>query len=397
MHDLKTIYSGALARCAPEKSAAAIAGTSFPRNVVAIGKCAGPLLDGVMSRIQDVRAFAAIPAGYPWPRRDTHPPRRLLVMEGGHPRMNAETFAAGRALLEFVDDCDEVLFLISGGGSACVDSPRTPFTEADLTGVNDRLLASGLPIGKMNAVRRRLSAIKGGRLAARVPGRKVTLIHSDVATGAEHDVASGPTMPDRATLEEVVETLLSIGCERIAAILRESPDAPVRAIEHAEVRVLAGNATLVEAARELASVAGFRAIVMPQQIEGSVEAAAILLADRARQLKKGELLIAGGEPTVTLRGDGRGGRCSELAVRFAHLAGPRSDLSALFGSSDGVDGNSGAAGIAFPVIPKIDPAGMAAALERSDSFPLAARVGQVLTIPPTGNNLRDLFLIGRPG
>jgi glycerate-2-kinase len=320
----------------------------MPRNVVAIGKCAGALLDGV-ARVHPIEhAFVAIPAGY------RPPETRAEIHLGGHPHMTRASFDAGRALLAFVDAYDDILFLISGGGSACVEVPLAPHTEDDVAALNARLIASGLPIGAINAARRKVSAIKGGRLGERVRGRAITLVYSDVSTNACADVASGPTKPDI---------------------------------------LIADNTTLVQTA---ASLIGNRAVVIDSQIECDVEEAAQLLASRAAELRPGEILVAGGEPTVTVRGDGKGGRCSELAVRFAL----RSPHEALFGSSDGVDGNTGVAGIylprrglgqpALPAVPDARPA-----LDRSDSYRIAAQLGEPIMIAAAGNNLRDLCLVAR--
>src|ERR1051325_11316532 len=194
---LLSIYLETLARCAPDRLLARP--PAAPRNVVAIGKCAGALLDGFVGQaILPVRtgeiacptAFVAMPEGYREPRA------RAEVHKGGHPDMTAASFAAGRALIEFVDAHEDVTFLVSGGGSACVDLPLAPFTERDLIDTNRKLVDSGVPIGEINCVRKHLSAIKGGRLGARVRGRCVTLVLSDVSGGALADVASGPTLAD---------------------------------------------------------------------------------------------------------------------------------------------------------------------------------------------------------
>jgi glycerate 2-kinase len=344
--DLKAIYLTTLERCAPGVLVKAHVDPSLPRNVVAIGKCAGALLDGVAETIAVEHAFAAIPEGYPLPRS------RAEVRVGGHPRMTPASFAAGRALVDFVAAHRDILFLVSGGGSACVEVALR--SEEETAAANARLLASGLPIAAINAERRKFSAIKGGRLRERVRGRCVTLVYSDVSTGALGDVASGPTI---ASASDAV--------------------------------LIADNTTLTAAAAERI---GNAAVTMGEQIEGDVDEAAELLARRAAELQRGQILVAGGEPTVLVRGDGRGGRCSELAVRFAM----RSPLEALFGSSDGVDGNSGAAGVLIPRRPAA--AGRAAwqpALLRSASFEIAAQLGEPIMIAPTGNNLRDLFLVAR--
>jgi glycerate 2-kinase len=317
---------------------------SMPRNVVAIGKCAGALLDGV-ARVHGIaHAFVAIPDGYRLPQT------RAEVHIGGHPLMTRASFDAGRALLAFVDAHDDILFLISGGGSACVEVPLPPHTEDEVAALNARLIASGLTIGAVNAERRKVSAIKGGRLGTHVRGRTITLVYSDVSTNALADVASGPTRPDL---------------------------------------LIADNTTLVNTAARLI---GDRAVVIEEQLECDVDDAAQRLARESERLAPGRILVAGGEPTVTIRGDGTGGRCSELAVRFAM----HSRSEALFASSDGVDGNSGVAGIYLPPRASIGASNeWQRALDRSDSFSIASQVGEPIMIAAAGNNLRDLFLVAR--
>lgn len=318
----------------------------MPRDVVAIGKCAGALLDGFAS-VVDVRdAIAAIPDGYPLPKTNAR------VFLGGHPQMTAASFEAGRRVMEFVDAHDDVTFIVSGGGSACVEVALPPFSEQEVIDHNARLVASSMTIGEINRERRKFSAIKGGRLGARVRGRSVTLVYSDVSDGALGDVASGPTIANPAT-----------------------------------VILVADNHTLTETAASL--LPGAR--LLPAQIECDVAAAARLLLN---ELQQNEVVVAGGEPTVERRGGGKGGRCSELAVRFALEAGP-SNIQALFASSDGVDGSSGAAGVFLRGIPHFDRAAAEGALARSDSASAAAGIGELIMMPATGNNLRDLFLLAR--
>lgn len=342
--DLQATHLTTLARCAPDVLVRANVRPGMPRHVVAIGKCAAALLDGVAAVHPIESAFSAVPEGYPLPRIGT-------VFVGGHPHYTSNSFRAGEALLRYVDQHEDILFLVSGGGSACMEVPLVSKQEA--IRINAELIASGKPIGEINAVRRGISAIKGGKLAARVRGRAVTLVYSDVSTGALHDVASGPTIP---------------GSEAI---------------------LIADNTTLV---RTAAQIIGDEAVVLEEQIECDVQEAAERLAARARELRGGQILVAGGEPTVVVRGPGRGGRCSELAVRFAAL----STNEALFASSDGVDGNSGFAGW------RVAGGGwrgrkdeIEKALQASDSAAAAAQIGEPIMIPPTGNNLRDLFLIAR--
>jgi glycerate-2-kinase len=273
-----------------------------------------------------------------------------VIALGEWAKRNQGRIEAARAAFALLREADRpstlILFLVSGGGSACVEVPLPPHTEEELMAANAKLIASGMPIEAINAERKKLSAIKDGRLGERVRGRAVTLVYSDTGIYQERNVASGPS--------------------------------------HREMRLIADNSTFVRAA---AQIIGEDAVVIEEQLEGDVQDVARLLAETP-----GRIIVAGGEPTVKVRGPGRGGRCAELAVRFARISGDE----ALFASSDGVDGNSGAAGI---YLPRRDapglPRGWEAALEASDAMSIASQVGEPIMIAPTGSNLRDLFLVAR--
>jgi glycerate-2-kinase len=177
------------------------------------------------------------------------------------------------------------------------------------------------------------------------------MIYSDVSTGRLEDVASGP-------------------------VLRN-------------MQLIADNSTLVKTAAEIAG----SAIVWNDQIECDVQEAAERLANAARKLQKGQILVAGGETTVEHRGNGKGGRCCELAARFALQQVP--DVEALFGSSDGVDGNSGIAAALLPPNPPVDRHKIESELRDANSLAVVEMLGRAIMIPPTGNNLRDLVLLAR--
>ncbi|HEV8660626.1 MAG TPA: DUF4147 domain-containing protein [Thermoanaerobaculia bacterium] len=399
MIDLESIYRQTLEKCAPEVLVRPFVGAAMPKNVVAIGKCAGALLDGVAAVHDIERAFCAIPRGYPSPsgRGWREAPgeglplirpaatfsrgeKGLIVARGGHPDIDDDSFRAGQQLLDFVDQSEDVLFLISGGGSACVELPLPPFTRNELSDINARLVASDLPIGAINTVRKHLSAIKGGRLGARVHGRSVTLVYSDVSTGAISDVASGPTVADNTTNTDAARILERLGgCDHLIAKLTSET---VKRLDNATAKVIADNTTLTKTAAELTP----GAVLWPDQIEMQVEEAARALADCTVD---GSVLVAGGEPTVARRGHGKGGRCCELAVRFAL----RSNRAALFGTSDGVDGSSGISAIALSGAPVSSPARLFDLLDRSESLEAAKLIGRPIIMPPAGNNLRDLFLV----
>jgi len=391
MADLVQLYLSTLAACAPDALVRRVVPRDAPRNVVAIGKCAAKLLDGVASVIDVRRAFVAVPEGYGLPST------RAEVAIGGHPEMTRASFEAGRRLLSFVDVCDDVLFLISGGGSACVEVPIDGVSESELAEYNRALVASSLDIGQINIVRKHLSAIKGGRLAQRVR-RSLTLVYSDVSSGALADVASGPTLPDSSTIEDAAAIAASVGIT--PRVFSET----VKRLDNYDVQLIADNETLQKEGGLLArplvrggETTGSGRAGSPPSLESDVVTAAQQLFEMARNLAPGQMAIAGGEPTVARHGDGRGGRCTELAARFALLALEANDTNfdALFGSSDGVDGTSGVAGIILRGVKHVDRAWAEAELSRSNSLAVAEAVGEAIRIPPTGNNLRDLYILAR--
>jgi glycerate 2-kinase len=216
-----------------------------------------------------------------------------------------------------------------------------------------------------------------------VKGRGVTLIYSDVSDGSFDDVASGPTLPDHTTKDQAAH---------LAGItFAEDVPETVKQLANMRVVLIADNSTLTSTA---ASLIGDDAVRWGSQLESDVDDAAEALFERGRNLRPGQVLVAGGEPTVIQRGHGRGGRCTELAVRFA-LRAAGSPIQALFASSDGVDGSSGAAGVVLRGIPSLDEGFARDCLARSDSAKAAETLGELIMMPPTGNNLRDLFLLAR--
>jgi hydroxypyruvate reductase len=394
---LVDVYQGALERCAPERLVReTIAGLGLADgvvDVVAIGKCAGRLFDGAATSLDVRSSLVCVPAGYP---RPTHPAE---VMEGTHPQVGPESFAAGRRAEEFVRHSDRhLLFLVSGGGSASVELPLRPwFDEDDLSHANAMLVRSALNIERINTARKHLSAIKGGRLAL-LAERSTTLIYSDVAADNEHEVASGPSVPDRTTNEEaaaVLQTVDDSRCRSLAERLldRAVPDTP-KVLPRASAHLIADNRTLLGSAGELAGAA-----IIDREFNDHVEAVAESLHRELRNAPAGTIVIAGGEPVVRVSGRGRGGRCTELAVRFARrcAADPLGEVHALFASSDGLDGNSGIAGVVMSWDRRfrLDRAAFERAVAGSDTLALAIEIGQPIRIPPTGNNLRDIFMMAR--
>jgi len=402
VEELRAIYEETLVRVSPARLVrrALVADASAQRldapvRVVALGKCAEGMLVGAAAALPIVRAFVAMPEGYGG--RDF--PIWSRVVRGGHPEMTDASFDAGAALMKFLETGNEpVVALVSGGSSACIEAPLAPwFDRDDLVEVNRRLLRAGLPIAAMNTVRRHLSALKGGRLGGCLGPDALAVILSDVARGRPSDVGSGPTFSDPTTNGDAAEIVESLGGERCASIAARlrSGDVPETTKGESIRHLLAGdNATLVAEAASIARSRGWKVIEETRELDGTVEEAASQLAARSERLRSGTLLVVGGEPTVEVRGNGRGGRACEVMVRFARrgIAG----VAALFASSDGVDGSSDAAGwIAGEARVLPDDSEIEAALDASDSAAVAERFAERIAPRPTGNNLRDIFMVAR--
>ncbi|WP_238368551.1 glycerate kinase type-2 family protein [Mesobacterium pallidum] len=327
----------------------------------------------------------------------------------------AGLFAASAALKHAVSGLtadDLVVALVCGGGSALLPDPPHGLTVADEAALNTALLRSGAPIGVMNAIRKQVSGIKGGRLAAlAAPARVVTLVVSDVPGDDPAQVASGPTVPDardRAEARALVDTWNIALPERVAAYLAgpegaaPGPDDPVFARN--EVRVIASARLSLEAAAARAEAAGVTAAILSDAIEGEARevgrvhaAIAREVALRDRPVRRPAVLLSGGETTVTLRtGDGRGGRNTEFLLAFA-LAAEGTDLLALAADTDGIDGSEANAG-AFAdgtTATRLRATGCdgATRLARNDAWGAFDALGDLFTTGPTGTNVNDFRAI----
>jgi glycerate 2-kinase len=373
------------------------------------------------------------------------------VFEGGHPLPNEASFEAARAAFELLDRANEarapVVFLVSGGGSAMIEWPRDErLTLEDLREANRVLVGCGASIGEVNAVRRALSAVKGGGLSARAPrAAQVTLIVSDVVAGRESDVASGPTLPpahDSPSASEVVEryglasklpapvtralgepgkrqTNVSDTAKTDESRAAQAHDEPTATRSH---YVLLDNDSACEAAAEPARSRGFVVEIARDISEQNVSEGAALLASRLVALyqregvglrgresvsRRGVCLISGGEFACPVRGAGTGGRNSETALRcafeFERVLRERSQgslpehLIALCAGTDGIDGNSPAAG-AFAdeaTLSRARALGLDAAkfLDESDAYTFFDRLGDAIVTGATATNVRDLRIL----
>ena len=290
------------------------------------------------------------------------PCARIEIVEASHPLPDEAGLHAAQRMLKLVEglrEDDLVLCLISGGGSSLLPLPIDGITLEDKQAVNRALLASGATISEMNCVRRHLSAIKGGRLAAAChPARVLTLLISDVPGDSPMDIASGPTVADPTRCEEALAIIRRYQITLPAAVLEvlesgrgESVKPGDPRLARSEVRMIATPQMALEAAAQVARQAGFAAHILGDALEGEARDVGKVLAGMALQVaQRGQpfaspsVLLSGGETTVTVRGDGRGGRNVEclLATAIALNGHPR--IYALAGDTDGVDGQEEIAG-----------------------------------------------------
>ena len=284
------------------------------------------------------------------------PTSRIEVLEAAHPVPDPASEAAARRLLDTVAGLtpdDLVLCLISGGGSALLALPAPGLTLADKQVVNGTLLKSGASIGEMNCVRRHLSAIKGGRLAAAChPARVVTLLISDVPGDDPLDIASGPTVGDPTTCADALAILRRYAVDvpgAVRAFLESRAGETIKpgdpALGTPDVRMIATPLMALQAAAALARSEGVPACILGDAIEGEAREVGRTMAGIAPSVARHGLpvpppcvLLSGGETTVTVRGPGRGGRNVEFLLALGAALGGRPHIYALAGDTDGVDG-----------------------------------------------------------
>ncbi|CAG1016238.1 MAG: glycerate kinase [Rhizobiaceae bacterium] len=340
---------------------------------------------------------------------------RIEVIEAAHPVPDQAGLAAARRLMERVAGLsadDLVVALICGGGSALLPAPAGSLTLDDEIAVNRALLASGAPIAAMNAVRKHVSAIKGGRLAAAAyPARVVSLVVSDIPGDDPALVASGPTVPDATTREDALAIVETYSMKLPAAVMAhlaspaaEAPRPGDPRFSRNTVSVIASAALSLEAAAEAAKARGIAAVILSDSIEGeardvgSVHAAiAREVVAKDRPFAKPVVMLSGGETTVTLRGKGRGGRNSEFLLSFALGVDGVAGVDALAADTDGIDGSEDNAG-AFAdgtSISRLRGAGVdaKAALAGNDAFTAFAATDDLFSPGPTGTNVNDFRAI----
>src|SRR5216684_3189663 len=340
--------------------------------------------------------------------------RGFRYFHGGHPTPNAESIHAANAILKVLDAqtaSSLVIFMISGGGSSIVEKAiDDEISLNDLIATYRALVLSGAPIAEINAIRKHLSSVKGGRLAqAAFPAHQVSLLVSDVPDSVPDALASGPTMPDSTSVED---------CYRIAEkhrllpqfphstrelferhALDETPKSADQAFYRSRWWTILSNQATIEQAEAAAERAGFAVQVDNSCDDWDYERAGEYLLGRVSELRKHSprvCLISGGEVTVKVTNGGIGGRNQQFALACAaRISGET--ITVLSAGTDGIDGNSPAAGaiVDGTTVTRSQSSGLdvRAALEKFDAYPLFRALGEAIETGPTGNNLRDLRVL----
>ncbi|MFN0109642.1 MAG: glycerate kinase [Blastocatellia bacterium] len=380
--------------------------------VIAIGKASVP-----MARAAERVLGGRITAGLVVTNAVIGDSPRLPFLIGGHPLPNAASLEAAAKALALLREHDGeqtlVLFLISGGGSAMFEQPIDPaMTLDDLQAVNKTLVNCGAVINEMNIVRRHLSAVKGGKLAAAAPrSRQVSLYISDVNSDDLTTVASGPTLPDASTIEDfqrIIERYnlmnqFPANVVRSSAFRRNLPP-PEGGTTNSHHLLMDNRRAMLEAKQIAERDYGFMVELAEDQVEDHVEAMMLAHIERivllqAKHKSKPVCLISGGEAICPVRGNGQGGRNQEFILRAAIQMDffQTENIVALSAGTDGIDGHSPAAG----AIADAETLARAAAIDvsaeahliNSDSFNFFNSIGDAIITGPTGNNVRDLRIL----
>ncbi len=381
--------------------------------VVAFGKAAFGMCEGLLRVLApDFPATGILVV----PAAPQHEMPGIETFVAGHPVPTRESFAAARAILRLLSECGGrslVFFLVSGGGSALVELPLDSAVSLEGAQTLHHLLVTcGAPIDEVNAVRKHLSAVKGGRLAAAAPATmKITLGVTDVPPGRESALASGPTLPDPTTVEDAYGVVERYGLlEKLPASIRtqferrtlvETPKAGDAAFARAHFEILLGLDDLFHPAHRAAEAEGFVTFCDNSTDDRPLEKALDYLLDqllRQKQANAGRpvVLLADGELRSPVTGNGIGGRNAAFVLRaVGRIAGK--PLAVASAGTDGIDGSSPAAGavadgetLARARAAGLDPEDY---FRRSDSYTFFQKLGDAIETGPTGNNLRDLRIL----
>jgi hydroxypyruvate reductase len=338
-------------------------------------------------------------------------------LEAGHPFPDARSELAGRraiAVAESVHSGEALVILLSGGASALMAAPIDGITLADKIDATRLMMASGADIHSLNTVRRHLSRVKGGRLAAACVGTTVTLAISDVVGDDLHAIGSGPAVPDATTWSDAAAALDRFGGDAhsagvrgairagVAGALPDTPKPGHPSLARAKARVIGSRVDAMEGARAAAVQLGYRALILAEPVTGEARISAIDWLDRAWRLigpsARRVCMISSGETTVRVTGNGLGGRNLEFVLAIAEAMSSRANSAAASIGTDGIDGSSGVAGgmVDSTTIDRAARAGLSPPgnyLAANDSLAFFAPLGDVVRLGRTDTNVGDLQVL----
>ncbi|MCD4685196.1 MAG: glycerate kinase [Anaerolineae bacterium] len=387
------------------------------RLVVGGGKAGASMAHAVEGLLGDLIAVGQVNVKYGY----TADTEIVAVQEAGHPVPDAAGVTGTQAMVDLLRDTtaeDLVLCLISGGGSALMTLPVGGVTLDDMQALTDLLLRSGAPIQAMNAVRKHLSQIKGGQLARLAhPATVVSLILSDVVGSPLDVIASGPTVPDSTTFTHALAVLERYGiADQVPQAIRrhlqkgmsggvlDTPKAGDAMLDAVHNVIIADNARAAAAAINEAETRGFNALLLSTFVEGEAREIAAVLAALAKEIVASgrpvtapACLILGGETTVTVRGEGRGGRNQEIALAAALALGDLPNVVIASLATDGTDGPTDAAGGMVDAFTlqrgQAQSLSAQAALANNDAYTYLDAVQGLLMTGPTNTNVNDLMFV----
>lgn len=343
---------------------------------------------------------------------------RIKVIEAGHPVPDESGESAAREIFRLAKSLgrdDLLLVLVSGGGSSLLSLPAGAISMEELKATTRELLRCGAPIQDMNTVRKHLSAIQGGRLAAACKAQVLALVISDVTGDDPTHIASGPCSPDPTTYQDALDIFIRFGVSAPAAVtdhlergakggIAETPKPGDKAFDKVQTRVIATAQQSLRAAAQCFEHHGVPAVVLGDSVTGEAAEVAKVYAALARQIKAHGTpfgtpvaLISGGECTVTIRGKGRGGRCSEFLLSLAIELDGMPDAWALAADTDGIDGSEDNAGalLSPDALTRAARLGVTAKklLANNDGYGFFEQLGDLVVTGPTRTNINDYRVI----
>jgi len=385
----------------------ALEGRLFPGKVVlvAIGKAAWRMAKAAADVLGDriLRGVVITKYGH-----SQGPIGNFEIYEAGHPIPDENTVIATEAALQATAGLsrdDVVLFLVSGGGSALFEKPKGGVSLKSIMDITDQLLRSGANIVEINAIRKRLSAVKGGQFAQNLhPAKVYALVLSDVLGDRLDSIASGPAYPDSTTSEEALRIVQKYGLKLDTELLKLLEEETPKSLSNVETVVIGSVKVMCEEAAKAASELGYNTEILTTTLDCEAREAGLFLAAIAREEKGYDrplshpcALILGGETVVHVRGQGLGGRNQELALSAAMGIQGLEGVAVLSVGSDGTDGPTDAAGgiVDGSTITKLKEAGCdpEEALKNNDSYHALEACGSLIKTGPTGTNVNDLTVL----